>query len=153
MKGRASVYETLRRIGVVTWSLVGVVLFVSLVVWAIIQVKNIIPAVVLATAIIYILNPLVTRLHGRGVPRLLGSCLSYLALGAIVTAVVWLAFPSIADQGRQLSDDFPQIYDDLAIEATVFPVDGMRQALISPVDGRPMKRADSSAVRKLLDDA
>ncbi|MDH3439160.1 MAG: hypothetical protein OEM63_00300 [Gammaproteobacteria bacterium] len=42
-------------------------------------------------------------------------------------------------------------HDDLAIEATVFPVDGMRQAPISPVDGRPMKRADSSAVRKLLE--
>ena len=42
-------------------------------------------------------------------------------------------------------------HDDLAIEATVFPVDGMRQAPISPVDGRPMKRADSSAVRLLLD--
>lgn len=42
-------------------------------------------------------------------------------------------------------------HDDLAIEATVFPVDGMRQAPISPVDGRPMKRADSSAVQKLLD--
>lgn len=42
-------------------------------------------------------------------------------------------------------------HDDSSIEATVFPVDGMRQAPISPVDGRPMKRADRAAVRKLLD--
>lgn len=41
-------------------------------------------------------------------------------------------------------------HDDLSIEATVFPINGMRQAPISPVDGRPMKRADSSAVEKLL---
>jgi hypothetical protein len=43
------------------------------------------------------------------------------------------------------------LHDDSSIEATVFPVDGMRQAPISPVDGRPMKRADHSAVRKLLE--
>lgn len=43
------------------------------------------------------------------------------------------------------------VHDDSSIEATVFPVDGVRQAPISPVDGRPMKRADQTAVRKLLD--
>jgi hypothetical protein len=42
------------------------------------------------------------------------------------------------------------VHDDSSIEATVFPVDGVRQAPISPVDGRPMKRADQTAVRKLL---
>lgn len=38
-----------------------------------------------------------------------------------------------------------------SVEATVFPIDGMRQAPISPVDGKPMKRADSAAVLRLLD--
>lgn len=38
-----------------------------------------------------------------------------------------------------------------SVEATVFPVDGIRQAPISPIDGRPMKRADAKAVRILLD--
>jgi len=46
---------------------------------------------------------------------------------------------------------FRFLHDESSIEATVFPVDGMRQAPISPVDGRPMKRADHSAVRMLLD--
>lgn len=36
------------------------------------------------------------------------------------------------------------------VEATVFPVDGIRQAPISPIDGRPMRRADTKAVRDLL---
>lgn len=38
------------------------------------------------------------------------------------------------------------------IEATVFPLQGMRQAPISPVDGRPMRRADRKAVMRLLGD-
>jgi len=36
------------------------------------------------------------------------------------------------------------------IEATVFPVDGIRQAPISPIDGRPMQRADRKAVASLI---
>jgi len=36
------------------------------------------------------------------------------------------------------------------IQATVFPVDGIRQAPMSPIDGKPMKRVDSDAVQELL---
>jgi hypothetical protein len=37
------------------------------------------------------------------------------------------------------------------VQATVFPVDGIRQAPISPVDGKPMKRASRKAVAELLE--
>lgn len=36
------------------------------------------------------------------------------------------------------------------IQATVFPIDGIRQAPMSPIDGRPMKRVDTNAVQDLL---
>jgi len=36
------------------------------------------------------------------------------------------------------------------VQATVFPVDGIRQAPMSPIDGKPMKRADKDAVQELL---
>ena len=36
------------------------------------------------------------------------------------------------------------------VQATVFPVDGIRQAPMSPIDGKPMKRVDSNAVQELL---
>lgn len=45
---------------------------------------------------------------------------------------------------------FQFTHDDSSIEATVFPVDGVRQAPISPVDGKPMRRADARAVQELL---
>lgn len=40
--------------------------------------------------------------------------------------------------------------DDQSIEATVFPTDGIRQAPLSPVDGRPMKRAGFEELEALL---
>jgi hypothetical protein len=43
--------------------------------------------------------------------------------------------------------------DDQSIEVTVFPTDGIRQAPVSPVDGKPMRRASAVEVQALLDSA
>jgi hypothetical protein len=45
---------------------------------------------------------------------------------------------------------FRFMHDDTRVEATVFPIDGVRQAPISPVDGKPMRRVDKSALLVLL---
>jgi predicted nucleotidyltransferase len=36
------------------------------------------------------------------------------------------------------------------IDATVFPLDGIRQSPVSPVDGKPMRRADAEELESLL---
>ena len=41
-------------------------------------------------------------------------------------------------------------HNNSSIEATVFPVDGIRQAPMSPIDGKPMRRVDSNGVHELL---
>ena len=41
-------------------------------------------------------------------------------------------------------------HDNAPVEATVFPIDGVRQAPISPIDGKPMRRADTREVLALL---
>jgi predicted nucleotidyltransferase len=43
--------------------------------------------------------------------------------------------------------------DDQPIEAVVFPTDGIRQAPVSPVDGRPMRRASALEVEALIEQA
>lgn len=40
--------------------------------------------------------------------------------------------------------------DDQPVEATVFPTDGIRQAPVSPVDGKPMRRAGLDELEALL---
>ncbi|HEX8756693.1 MAG TPA: hypothetical protein VF745_10170 [Steroidobacteraceae bacterium] len=42
--------------------------------------------------------------------------------------------------------------EDQPIEATVFPADAIRQAPVSPVDGRPMRRASVIEVEALLEE-
>jgi hypothetical protein len=40
--------------------------------------------------------------------------------------------------------------DDETIDVAIFPCDGIRQAPASPVDGRPMRRADAAEVQELV---
>jgi hypothetical protein len=42
-------------------------------------------------------------------------------------------------------------FEDHTVDATVFPVDGIRQAPVSPVDGKPMRRADAEELEVLMD--
>jgi predicted nucleotidyltransferase len=43
--------------------------------------------------------------------------------------------------------------DGVTVDATVFPIDGQRQAPLSPVTGRPMKRLSANALSALDEDA
>ena len=42
-------------------------------------------------------------------------------------------------------------FEDHVVDATVFPVDGIRQSPVSPVDGKPMRRIDVEELEVLLD--
>ena len=57
-------------------------------------------------------------------------------------------------RGRNVSPDtyagFAFEHGGEPVEATVFPIDGIRQAPISPIDGKPTKRADIKVVKALL---
>jgi predicted PurR-regulated permease PerM len=70
--------------------------------------------VVFAVAIVYVLNPLVNRLENRHLHRLLGSCLSYLILMAVLTAIGFLVIPIIRTQAVALAEEVPVIVDQVS---------------------------------------
>jgi hypothetical protein len=43
--------------------------------------------------------------------------------------------------------------DDQPVEATVFPMDGIRQSPVSPLDGKPMRRANAADLEALLQES
>ncbi|HQU16828.1 MAG: hypothetical protein B7Z66_06900 [Chromatiales bacterium 21-64-14] len=47
---------------------------------------------------------------------------------------------------------FRFVAGDTVIDLTVFPVNGIRQAPCSPVDGKPMRRADLDTVARMLEE-
>ncbi len=115
----------------------------------------------------------VMRLLTEFEPRLVGPVLNGTAddhsavnLHVFADSPEMVAF-ALADQGFQYRpyerrlktrQGQPEVYAgfrfrhaDATVEATVFPFDGIRQAPISPIDGRPMRRADLRTVAGLLD--
>jgi predicted PurR-regulated permease PerM len=45
-----------------------------------------------------------------------GSCLSYLVLAGLLTALGFLVIPGIGEQAGELAEDFPMIYDEVTAE-------------------------------------
>lgn len=101
--------DRIRRAGAVAWAVVGLavlVVLVGLVAW---WLRVVFPPLIFAGAIVFLLNPVVTRLQRRGLPRVGGAAVAYLAIFGGLVAAGFLLSPLVADQADQLQDDWPQI--------------------------------------------
>ncbi|HEX9969950.1 MAG TPA: AI-2E family transporter, partial [Acidimicrobiales bacterium] len=116
--------ERLRRAGQTSWALVGIAALLAvlgLLAWF---VRVVFPPLILAGAIVFILNPVVTRLQRHGVPRALGATFAYVALLGVFVGAGFLLVPLATSQGEQLAEEWPAIehrverwVDDRAVES------------------------------------
>ncbi|MEN3273518.1 MAG: peptidyl-prolyl cis-trans isomerase [Actinomycetota bacterium] len=109
--------------------MVGLAALLGLVGLAAWFVRVIWPPLILAGAIVFILNPVVTRAQHHGIPRVLATALSYLCVVLLLGMTVLLVYPLARDQAKQLGDDWPDIrhdlqhrLDDLAEESDSWPI-------------------------------
>ena len=105
--------DGLRRAGQLSWAVVGIAALLAvlgLVAWTL---RVVFPPLVLAGAIVFVLNPVVTRLQRRGVPRALGATFAYVAVLGTVVAVGFLVAPVATSQARELGDEWPEIEERL----------------------------------------
>ncbi|MET0729199.1 MAG: AI-2E family transporter [Acidimicrobiales bacterium] len=105
--------ERIRRAGAVCWALCGVaaiLVVLGIIAWV---VRVIWPPLILAGAIVFLLNPVVTRLQHGHIPRALGTALSYLGLASIATLVVFLVAPLATKQYNDLAEEWPELRQDL----------------------------------------
>jgi predicted PurR-regulated permease PerM len=107
------VSERIRQAGSVAWSIVGLAVLLALLALIAWILRVIWPPLILAGAIVFILNPIVTWEQKRSIPRALGTGLAYLWVLILVGLSGLLAYPLIADQAEQLGDDWPEIRADL----------------------------------------
>ena len=66
-------------------------------------------AIVMGTAI----RPAVEWLHRRGISRAAGTIIIYVLMAGILTGLLAMIFPLLADQATQISQNLPQYYADL----------------------------------------
>jgi predicted PurR-regulated permease PerM len=67
------------------------------------------PPLVLAGAIVFLLNPIVTRLHNRGIPRALATGLAYLGVVGVIVMAGFLVAPQVRTQQNDLADEWPHL--------------------------------------------
>lgn len=113
---RVDIAGLVTRIGVTTWSLLGLLLLLYAGLWIAVQLEVLLGPVVLAVALIYVLNPLVHRLGKLGAPRWLAVLGSFLVMLGVIVLLGFLVIPSITAQASDLASDFPNIFDDSAVE-------------------------------------
>ena len=101
--------EHLRRAGQVAWAAVGIAALVAVIVLIVWQVRVIFPPLVFAGAIVFILNPLVTRLRRHGVPRAAGAALAYLGFFAFLGLSGLALAPVIGDQIDEFREEWPSV--------------------------------------------
>ena len=106
-----------RRVGIFSWSMIGV-LILTVVFFVIINEGRIILApLFLAVVVIVILNPFVSWLQRKGLPRLVGTLFAFVVFLAAVALLAVALLPSVVDQAQGLVEEFPQLYDDTAVDA------------------------------------
>ena len=108
-------YERLRRLGITSWSIVGMALVVVGVVWLLYVVRILWPPLVLAGAVVYLMSPLVDRMQKWRIHRLFGSFVSYLLFLGLGVLFGFLVVPVIGDQLAEFSDQIPQLVDDIGV--------------------------------------
>jgi predicted PurR-regulated permease PerM len=93
----------------VAWAFVGLSAAVAIVGWLAWKVAVIFPPLILAAAIVFILNPFITKLQRKGIPRAVGVGMTYLGFLAIAILIGLVAYPAVHDQGENLADRWPGI--------------------------------------------
>lgn len=92
-----------------SWAVVGIAAL--LVVFGVLAwtVRVVFPPLVLAGAIVFILNPVVTALQHRGLPRAAGAALAYLGVIGLIALAGVLVVPLATDQADELREEWPDI--------------------------------------------
>jgi predicted PurR-regulated permease PerM len=138
---RPSAYERFVRLGVLAWAGIGVIVLAYLLLRLLVYVNPVVPPLLLAVVVVYLLNPLVSALERRGVPRVAGAGVVYVLFICLVALAVNLLVPVVTRQVSQVVDHFPGYVADA-------------QAMVRRVAARfgaePTFRLDADQVRNWL---
>lgn len=98
--------------GIVAWSVIGlVVLLFVFFRFVIYPIRIIFPPLVVAMILVYLLNPLVSALERRGLPRIWGTLLTYLVALGILGTLLTFTIPVVGDQIERFRATGPSIID------------------------------------------
>ncbi|RLE16116.1 MAG: hypothetical protein DRJ28_02300 [Actinobacteria bacterium] len=109
--GESDFGSIVRRVGIFSWSMLGLMLLIVAAFYVLVKGRVILAPLLLAVVILYVLNPLVSWLAGRGVPRVIGAMIGFLVFFSAVSLLAVVIFPDIRSQAEAFIAKFPTLYD------------------------------------------
>ena len=107
------------RWGLVSWSVIGLGILVFMGYRYILHpIRIVFPPLLIAMLIIYVLNPLVSRLQDRGVPRVWGTLIAYIVFLGLVGVGMRYLIPVLAHQVSGFAASVPELLSKAQAEAT-----------------------------------
>jgi predicted PurR-regulated permease PerM len=98
------------RWGLVAWSLIGLGLAGYLgYKYLLSPIRIVFPPLLVAMIVVYLLNPLVSRLQARGLPRVWGTLLTYVVFFSVVGVVLRYLLPVLARQVSSFAASVPDL--------------------------------------------
>jgi predicted PurR-regulated permease PerM len=107
------------RWGLVAWSLIGVLILGYLLYrYALRPVRIVIAPLLVAMVVVYLLNPIVSRMTVRGIPRGLATILTYVVFLGIMALGLRFLIPVIAHQVSGFAKTVPDLLDRAQVSLT-----------------------------------
>jgi predicted PurR-regulated permease PerM len=103
LSGLFAAPQWLRDLGFSAWLLFGVLLLVAGLIWILSLIQVIVIPVILAGVVAAVAEPLVSRLHGNGIPRALGAAMVLLAIVAAGVLAGYLVLDGIGSESSGIS--------------------------------------------------
>ncbi len=105
--------ERIRRAGTIAWAVLGLAALVGLLGFIAWVFRVVLPPLIFAGAIVFLLNPVVTFLQHRRIPRAAGTGLAYIGvIGGFVLLGVLIA-PLASRQTDELKEQWPELRADV----------------------------------------
>jgi predicted PurR-regulated permease PerM len=96
------------RWGLLAWSVIGLLILVGVLYrFVLYPIRVVFPPLLVALIVVYLLNPLVTRLQERGVGRVWGTLLCYVVFLSLVGLALAYLIPAVTDQVRSFVSGIP----------------------------------------------
>jgi predicted PurR-regulated permease PerM len=103
------VTDHIRRAGQVAWAVVGILVLVYLLARVAFFFSILFPTLIFAGAIVFLLNPVVTKLNTRGIRRGAATGVAYLLVLGVLVGAAALLVPVASGQADELREDWPEI--------------------------------------------
>lgn len=87
-------------------------------VWFLDEILTVVLFFLAAVVLAIVLNPPVSKMERRGVPRVVGSLVVVIGLVAALGAILWLITPRLVREGQALRESLPTIVSNLRTQAT-----------------------------------